>query len=35
MTVSKIEASTENRIIIRQPVAPPRGRMFTRGFSIP
>jgi hypothetical protein len=30
-TVSKIEARTENKIIIRQPAAPPSGRMLTRG----
>jgi hypothetical protein len=27
-TVNKIEARTEKRIIIRQPAAPPTGRMF-------
>ena len=29
-TVSTMEARTENRIIMRQPTPPPRGRMFTR-----
>lgn len=31
-TVSKIDARTEKRIIIRQPAAPPSGRMLMRGF---
>jgi hypothetical protein len=29
-TVSKIEARTEKRIIVRQPAVPPNGRMLTR-----
>jgi hypothetical protein len=33
-TVSKIEARTENRIIIRQPAAPPTGRMFNETSCI-
>ena len=33
-TVNRMEASTENRIIMRQPTAPPRGRIFT-GTSAP
>src|SRR5437763_8742252 len=34
-TVSTMEASTENRIIMRQPAAPPRGRMFMRVTPVP
>lgn len=30
-TVNKMEARTENKIIIKQPTAPPTGRMFMRG----
>lgn len=34
-TVSTMEARTENKIIMRQPTAPPRGRMFTRVSPAP